>query len=139
MAASRNWLGTLNNPDLTLAEDYLKKWKDVNKCTFVTGQVEKGAEGTVHIQYFLNFSDKVRLAHLKKHCARSHFEVVKVNNGADDYCNKEETRVEGPWSFGVKPARLNKKGDKARANKELIEMGPEKAVEDGLVDVRQYL
>lgn len=101
--------------------------------------MEKGSEGTVHIQYFLNFTDKVRLAHLKKHCARSHFEIVRVNNGADDYCNKEETRLEGPWSFGVKPARLNKKGDKARKNKDLLEMGPEKAVAEGLIDVRQYL
>ena len=47
-----------------------------------------------------------------------------VNNGADDYCNKEETRVEGQWSFGQKPARLNKAGDKARLNRELLEMGP---------------
>lgn len=71
--SGRNWLCTLNNPDITLAEDYLKKWKDSPKCNFVTGQVEKGEQGTVHLQYFLNFSDKVRLAHLKKICARSHF------------------------------------------------------------------
>lgn len=60
---------------------------------------------------------------------------MKVNNGADDYCNKEETRLEGPWSFGVKPARLNKKGDLARRNQELLEMGPEKAVENGIISI----
>ena len=64
---------------------------------------------------------------------------MKFNNGADDYCNKEDTRVEGPWSFGVKPARLNKKGDKARHNRDLIEMGPENAVKDGLICVSKYL
>lgn len=37
MSMSRNWLATLNNPDLTLAEDYLRKWKDVPKCAYVTG------------------------------------------------------------------------------------------------------
>lgn len=58
----------------------------------------------------------MRVTQLKKHCSISHFEAVKVNNGADSYCNKVETRVEGPWTFGVKPARLNKKGDLARRN-----------------------
>lgn len=75
---------------------------------------------------------------MKKMCPHTHWEPVRINNGADDYCNKEETRVEGPWSFGVRPARLNKKGDKARRNKELIEMGPEKAVEEGHIDIKDY-
>jgi hypothetical protein len=80
------------------------------------------------------------MAHLKKHCSKSHFELVKVNNGADDYCNKEETRVEGPWSFGVKPARLNKKGDKAGKTRALLEMGAEAALLAGHVSLgRQYL
>ena len=115
--SSRNWICTYNNPAPEMAEDYLRKWKDVPKCTFVTGQLEKGKEGTPHIQYFLNFSDKVRMAHLKKHCGVSHFEIVKINNGADEYCNKEDTRLDGPWSFGVRPARRNQKGDVARLNK----------------------
>ena len=62
-----------------------------------------------------------------------------ANNGADDYCNKEETRVEGPWSFGQRPARLNKAGDKARLNRELLEMGPEKAVAEGIIGLEKYL
>ena len=65
--------------------------------------------------------------------------MIRINNGADDYCNKEDTRVDGPWTFGIKPARLNKKGDKARRNKELIEMGPEEAVRQGLVPISKYL
>jgi len=38
----------------------------------------------------------------------------------------------------VKPARLNKKGDLARRNKELLEIGAEKALADGLVSVKDY-
>jgi len=53
---------------------------------------------------------------------------VIINNGADVYCNKDETRLEGPWSFGVRPARKNKHGDTARRNRELMEMGAEEAV-----------
>ena len=55
-----------------------------------------------------------------------------VNNNADGYCNKEETRVDGPWTFGIQPAKLNKKGDLARRNADIITMGAEKALEAGL-------
>ena len=73
--------------------------------------MEKGAEGTAHIQYFLNFDQAVAITALKKHCSRSHFEEVKVNNGADNYCMKEDTRLEGPFEFGIKPVKRNSKTD----------------------------
>lgn len=79
------------------------------------------------------------MAHLKKHCARSHFEVVKVNNGADEYCNKEETRVEGPWTFGVRPARRNKKGDLARRNADIENMGAVAAARAGLIPLKEVI
>ena len=76
---------------------------------------------------------------MRKHL-ECHYQPVGVNNGADDYCNKEETRVEGPWTAGIKPAKLNKKGDKARKTMQLLEMGPEKALEEGLVGLgKQYI
>lgn len=55
--------------------------------------------------------------------------MVTHNNGADDYCNKEDTRIEGPWTFGIRPARKNLKGDTARRNKELLQIGTVAAVE----------
>lgn len=139
MAQARNWLGTLNNPDTTTTEVYLKRWKDTLDCQYVNGQLEKGSEGTVHIQYFLHFASNKRLSALKKVCAKSHFEPVKYDNGASDYCLKEDTRVEGPWEFGLKPAQLNKKGSKAEQNAKLIEMGAEEAVKQGLISVDRYL
>lgn len=75
---------------------------------------------------------------LKQHCKLAHFQGVKCNNGADEYCNKEDTRLDGPWSYGVRPARLNTKGDLKRRNLELLEMGPEKAVEDGVISLANY-
>lgn len=86
MSKARNFIGTLNNPDTTTCEAYLKAWKDVKGCTYATGQLEKGAEGTVHLQYFLNFDTQQRITALKKHCGKSHFEVVIKDNGAADYC-----------------------------------------------------
>lgn len=52
---ARKWICTLNNPDTTTCEDYLKAWKDTAKAVYVTGQLEKGTEGTVHLQYFIAF------------------------------------------------------------------------------------
>lgn len=48
---------------------------------------------------------------MKKHCPRAHFEPVKVDNGASSYCLKEDTRLEGPWEFGIKPVKRNSKED----------------------------
>lgn len=36
---------------------------------------------------------------------------MRVDNGASQYCQKEETRVEGPWSFGEIPIKRNSKED----------------------------
>ncbi len=109
--SARNWIGTYNNPEPELIIDYLQKWNTVAKAVYVVGQLERGAEGTPHIQFFMNFKNETRLAALKKHCGKAHFEPVKKNNGADKYCMKEETRVDGPWEFGVKPVQRNSKTD----------------------------
>ena len=46
---------------------------------------------------FVHYPANVRAAKIKKYDNRLHIDIVKNNNGADDYCMKEETRVEGPW------------------------------------------
>lgn len=51
---------------------------------------------------------------LKKLCGKSHFEPVEKDNGIDAYCMKVETRLEGPWEFGVRPVVRNSKTDWAR-------------------------
>lgn len=104
---ARMYICTLNNPDVVMCEDYLKNWHTKGGAVFVTGQLEKGESGTVHLQYFVQFTTQKRISALRKICPKSHFECVKANNGADTYCNKDDTRIDGPWTFGIKPARLN--------------------------------
>lgn len=65
---SSRWIGTLNNPKAE-PEEFLRLWFEKAGARYVTGQLEKGQEGTVHIQYALYFKDPVRLAGLKKHCS----------------------------------------------------------------------
>lgn len=52
---------------------------------------------------------------------------------------KEDTRIEGPWEFGIKPAKRNVTGDVAERNKRILEIGVEKCVEEGLVHLKDYL
>lgn len=48
---------------------------------------------------------------LKKICPRAHFEKCRSDQASIDYCNKSDTRVEGPISFGEKPMHRNSKQD----------------------------
>jgi len=102
--SGRIFLCTYNNPTVD-PKDYLEKWFTVAKARYVCGQLEKGKEGTVHIQFYLNFAKSQRLAALKKHCKSAHFEIVRRDNGASPYCMKEDTRLDGPWEFGIKPVK----------------------------------
>lgn len=101
----------MNNPKAS-CQEYLEAWVLHGKAVYAVGQLEKGEEGTVHIQFYLNFKKPgITIAGLKKHCPLAHFEQVRVNNGADKYCMKEDTRLEGPYEFGVKPVERNSKTD----------------------------
>lgn len=48
---------------------------------------------------------------LKRICPRAHFEKCRSDQASIDYCNKSDTRVEGPISFGEKPMHRNSKQD----------------------------
>lgn len=72
---------------------------------------------------------------LKKICSKSHFEVPRNIEASIDYVQKEATRIEGPWSFGIRPAKRNVKGDVARWNKDVLECGAVEAVDKGYIKV----
>lgn len=86
--ACTNWLGTLNNPEVS-CQDFLESLFNKMNAVYVVGQLEKGAEGTPHIQFFINLKKPgCRMAALRKFCGKAHYEEVRVNNGADAYCMK---------------------------------------------------
>lgn len=97
---SKAWLFTVNNP-----KDYddPKLWES----KFLTYQLEKGVEGTPHFQGYVLFEKNLRLSAVKLINPRAHWEVRKgTHEEAVKYCNKEETRVEGPWTIGTSPITL---------------------------------
>lgn len=59
----------------------------------------------------MNFKDAKTLGGLKKITSRCHWEIIRNDKASHAYVMKEETRVAGPWEFGVKPLRRNNKTD----------------------------
>lgn len=111
---SRTWLVTrnLSEDELIIPQDYLKNLFLLSKAVYCVGQLEKApTTGQHHIQAYVNYKNSVRQSHLKAIDPKAHLDVVKVDRGADKYCMKEESRVEGPWEFGVKPVRRDSKTD----------------------------
>lgn len=133
------YIATLNNPfdhGVESPQEWLEHFYTRSKAVYLNGQVERGAEGTLHLQYFVSFKDPVRITALKKLCPHSHFTVVKKDNGASEYCLKEDTRVDGPWEFGKKPLKRNDPKDWSLI-KEEAKKGNLDAVPDD-VYVRHY-
>lgn len=69
-------------------------------------QVERGVNGTTHLQGYMELKKKLRFNTIKGRVpllARAHFEKRRGTQAqAIAYCNKQDTREEGPWTFGSK-------------------------------------
>lgn len=108
----RNFCFTLNNPSFPAHEllDGLTEQEEEPLLRYVCWQLEKGkggdgcGQGTPHLQGYIETSRKVRWAQLTKCIPRllgSHFEARHgTREQARDYCQKEDTRLEGPWEYG---------------------------------------
>lgn len=143
-AKGRNWMGTLNNPDIP-AENHLRAVSQAKGVVYVVGQLESGSEGTEHVQYYVNLDKPQAMSFMKKICARSHWELARSDAASRRYVMKEDTRVEGPWEFGKRPLSDNNKADveekrakKAEDNLQILQMGAEQAVDTGRVGIKDY-
>lgn len=75
------------------------------KCAAV--QKEKCPDtGREHFQGFIQLVKPMRYAGIKKllQCDSAHLEATKgTPQQAWDYCTKEDTRIDGPWTYGERP------------------------------------
>jgi len=101
-AKSRNWFATNNNP-LIDCDEYLLSVHQSSGAVYTCGQLEKAESGTLHIQFYINFKEPKRFAAMKKLDDSVHWEIVKINAAAIQYCMKEESRVLGPYEYGTRP------------------------------------
>lgn len=99
--ASRAFIFTINNPEESDKPD-LALWG----ASYLIYQLEVGENGTPHYQGYVYFTSVKRMSALKKINPKAHWEKRRGNHQqAKDYCSKEDTRVEGPFEFGVEPAQ----------------------------------
>lgn len=115
MAQSCNWIFTINNPE---NNDLPRQWG----AKFCIWQLERGEEGTPHLQGYVMFASNKRLNAMKLLHPTAHWEIRRgTHDQAIDYNSKEETRVEGPWEIGVGP-KQGKRSD-LEAVKEAVDAG----------------
>lgn len=93
----RGYLLTINNPT---AED-TKMLETDDNFTYGTWQLEKGKDGTEHIQAFIYY--KSARVWPKKKYPRAHIEPARSIPNSIKYCQKEDTRIAGPWTRGEMP------------------------------------
>lgn len=94
------WMITLkaNEPEITTAEELHEKLASF--CKRFTFQKEKGKEtGFIHWQIFISLKQKEYFGTVKNLFPSSaHIEPCKNGWKAAKYCEKDETRIEGPYT-----------------------------------------
>lgn len=83
--------------------DIFSTWAHAAPLTRATWQLELcPTTNKVHIQAFLEFKKGISLNDLRRVpvLLGAHIEVVKSPKYAQQYCSKEETRVDGPYQIG---------------------------------------
>jgi len=102
---SKHWFWTI----IAIDHDW-KKIYDllVPMCKSFVFQLEKGATGYEHWQGTMVLLKKDRLQHIKTWLGQeAHLEPTRSRAKAEEYCQKTETRLAGPWVMGMKaPLRI---------------------------------
>jgi len=102
---NRRWRFTLNNYEGLITQEDFDEWG----AKFLIFQEEVGAEGTPHLQGYIEMPRPVRFSHFK--LPEATFLVAEASTDANiEYCSKEDTRVGGPYRFGV-PSKQGQRTD----------------------------
>lgn len=132
MARARRWVFTLNNPETDVEADHesgtgiVPDWSRWNQVHYAICQLERGENGTIHLQGYVRFGAPTRLGGVREILPRAHWEVAKGNEQqCVAYCSKQETRLHGPWKYGER-SEQGKRNDLQQV-KELLDEGASEA------------
>ncbi|QIK03930.1 replication-associated protein [Northern red-backed vole stool-associated circular virus 16] len=103
MTQARGWCGTLNSVPADFDGTEFFKQLD-GKIKYAVGQVEVGKEtARQHFQFYVQLCRSQRLSWLKTNISNeAHWEPARGTPQQNkDYCTKEDTRLAGPWEYGV--------------------------------------
>lgn len=107
---SARWVFTVNNPG-----QWRPTW-DVTAMAYMVWQVERGENGTTHIQGYVRFKNAKTLAAAKNGivCQEAHMEQAEgTEEQCRDYCTKEETRVGATVEHGTYDKNKGVKGKRS--------------------------
>lgn len=99
----RNVIGTSYDTFSDIERKLLPKFLDRQyHVVYFMGQLEMGVEDRIHLQFFFQFSQPVRWAHVKRllEDETAHCEHAWDPQKSIDYCSKVDTRIDGPFEWG---------------------------------------
>lgn len=117
---SIHWCFTINDIDQELDYSLLTSAPFElfeSECMhYMVYQIEKADTGHLHVQGFLSLKSKQRTSGVKKIHKTAHWEKARgTPKQAADYCKKIESRIAGPWEWGIQPDERGKKSQTALA------------------------
>lgn len=92
-------------------EDFVK-FAEQAGAKYCIGQIEECPNtAKKHLQFYIRFRVNRRFSWLKKNLPRTiHWEVAKGNFDQNyEYCSKLESRIDGPFEYGDRPAQGSRK------------------------------
>ncbi len=95
---ARIWCFTINNPN-EKEESHLTHQNFLEKVKSIYWQVEEGKENTPHIQGVVQFKSQITFDQIKKKLPTAHIEICRNFPASKTYCQKEEGRIRGPFSY----------------------------------------
>lgn len=113
---SRRFFFTYNN---FLEEDKTRLSSSLPEgFTYLVFQVEKGENGTPHLQGYAETKSPMRYTTFQSRVSPSqpqhvHYESPRAPAACIAYCKKEDSRVEGPWELGEAKKQQDKKATSA--------------------------
>lgn len=131
---TRAMVFTLNNPELS-PEQLEEILKGLSPKCYAFQKEKAPTTGTIHYQGYIGFKNACWINAFKAKVPGVWCQAAVKHSAAWNYATKEdETKVEGPWTFGAPPRNDNNKGG---ANENIIahikEIGLQAAVEDGVI------
>lgn len=121
MSQSRNWCFTrqvtVDEANMFLhtmpglpAEGHMYKWHESSAVKYIVFQLEQApTTGQLHIQGYVNLKGTRKMEWVKNLIGNNaHVEKAHDPQASIVYCQKEDTRVKGPWKYGVEPTPQGK-------------------------------
>lgn len=96
---SCNWFFTYNNPKIDNV--YLSMIFELTDPKGFIFQKEMGANGTEHYQGVIVYKLQKDFNFMKQIDPKIHWEKAKSLRHAINYCQKSETKIDGPWSKNI--------------------------------------